>query len=153
MPLARICPFGGIPYRESPVRMGAEVGWNEPLAASVRCLGCYSLTGAPPTLLNAIARSRTPVGVVSGRSLEDVRSRVGFMRIWYVGAHGYFLQDPANRTVCLESPKEERRDPPARTGWQMGHHPVPPAEETATANARPVACFLSGRQRHRRARL
>jgi hypothetical protein len=41
--LARICPFGGIPYRESPVRMGAEVGWNEPLAASVRCLACYSL--------------------------------------------------------------------------------------------------------------
>jgi hypothetical protein len=41
------------PYRESPARMGAEVGRNEPLAASVRCLGCYSLTGAQRYFLHS----------------------------------------------------------------------------------------------------
>lgn len=60
-------------------------------------------------LLNEIARSGATVGVISGRSLDDVQSRVGVSRIWYVGAHGFFLRDPGNRTIALLSPKDRAR--------------------------------------------
>jgi trehalose-phosphatase len=35
-----------------------------------------------------------PVGVLSGRDLEDVRSRVGIPGLWYAGSHGYDITGP-----------------------------------------------------------
>ncbi|WP_326545360.1 trehalose-phosphatase [Mycolicibacterium sp. ND9-15] len=35
-----------------------------------------------------------PVAVISGRSLEDIRSRVGVPGIWYAGSHGFEMVDP-----------------------------------------------------------
>jgi trehalose-phosphatase len=36
-----------------------------------------------------------PVAVVSGRGLDDVRSRIGLDGIWYAGSHGFELCDSA----------------------------------------------------------
>ena len=55
------------------------------------------------TLLASIAKKDVTVGVISGRGLADVQSRVGLRGIWYAGAHGYFLRDPAGRTSALLS--------------------------------------------------
>jgi trehalose-phosphatase len=52
-------------------------------------------------LLAELSRAGALVGVVSGRRLEDVRGRVGLRGIWYAGAHGFFLRDPANRRFTL----------------------------------------------------
>lgn len=49
-------------------------------------------------ILGALARNpRVVFGVVSGRSLEDLRSRVGLPGIWYVGNHGYEIVSPEGR--------------------------------------------------------
>lgn len=45
-------------------------------------------------LLKRIAADSTPVGVISGRPLDDVKRRVGVRGIWYVGAHGAMLEGP-----------------------------------------------------------
>lgn len=52
-------------------------------------------------LLGGIAKSGVLVGIVSGRNVDDVRKRVGLKRIWYVGAHGFFLRDPQNHAISL----------------------------------------------------
>jgi trehalose 6-phosphate synthase/phosphatase len=41
--------------------------------------------------------ARVPVAVVSGRDLDDVRSRVGLPGLWYVGGHGTAVADPDGR--------------------------------------------------------
>ncbi|PEG34849.1 trehalose-phosphatase [Mycolicibacterium agri] len=35
-----------------------------------------------------------PVAVVSGRGLDDIRSRVGISGVWYAGSHGFELMSP-----------------------------------------------------------
>ncbi|MGH9715549.1 MAG: trehalose-phosphatase [Candidatus Acidiferrales bacterium] len=60
-------------------------------------------------LLESIARSGTTLGVVSGRKIADVRKRVRVKRIWYAGAHGLFLRDPANRSYSLARPEQKAR--------------------------------------------
>ncbi len=57
-------------------------------------------------LLVALARRGVIIGVVSGRRLEDLRRKVGVGRIWYAGAHGFFLRTPGNRNIVLLSPTE-----------------------------------------------
>ncbi|MGC1685946.1 MAG: trehalose-phosphatase [Candidatus Acidiferrales bacterium] len=47
------------------------------------------------------------VGVVSGRSLPDVRKRVGLDRICYVGCHGYSFQTTNGHPVTLMNRAEE----------------------------------------------
>jgi trehalose-phosphatase len=47
------------------------------------------------------------VGVVSGRSLPDVRKRVGLEGICYVGCHGYSLQATKGHPVTLMNRAEE----------------------------------------------
>lgn len=46
-------------------------------------------------LLRRIAAGGVRVGVISGRPLDDVKKRVRLGGIWYVGAHGAHLEDPA----------------------------------------------------------
>jgi len=64
---------------------------------------------APPVraLLARLACTGAVVGVISGRRLSDVRRRVGVRSIWYVGVHGFFLRDPANRRFALLNPTEQ----------------------------------------------
>ncbi len=58
------------------------------------------------SLLAELTRRGVVVGVVSGRRLEDLRERVGLDRIWYVGAHGFFLLTPGNRAITLLNRRE-----------------------------------------------
>jgi trehalose 6-phosphate phosphatase len=53
------------------------------------------LQGTTRNLINDLARqSRVTVGLVSGRSLEDLRGKVGIRGIIYVGNHGLEIQGP-----------------------------------------------------------
>jgi trehalose-phosphatase len=56
--------------------------------------------------LQRIVRDGTPVAIISGRGLNDVRRRAGIRRIWYAGAHGYFLLSPKGRRYSLLSRKQ-----------------------------------------------
>jgi trehalose 6-phosphate phosphatase len=47
------------------------------------------------------------VGIVSGRSLPDVRKRVGLDGICYVGCHGYSFQTTSGKPVTLMNRAEE----------------------------------------------
>ena len=50
------------------------------------------------------AADRTTAGVVSGRSLPDLRARISVDRIWYVGNHGFEMLSPAGaETTFYES--------------------------------------------------
>lgn len=51
--------------------------------------------------LAAIARQGVIVGIISGRKLSDVQTRVAVRGIWYVGAHGYFLRRTGVSNLCL----------------------------------------------------
>lgn len=68
--------------------------------------GRVQLSSHRKSLLAALARRGVVVGVVSGRRLEDLRRKVGVARIWYAGAHGFFLRTPGNRNIVLLSPTE-----------------------------------------------
>lgn len=45
----------------------------------------------------ATLATRCPVAIVSGRELDDLRSRVGLPGIWYAGCHGFELLSPQGR--------------------------------------------------------
>ena len=67
-----------------------------------RARRALALTARQPAL-------KTLVGVVSGRTLEDVRARVGLPGLWYSGAHGYFLLDPTGRALGFLSDRQKER--------------------------------------------
>lgn len=54
-------------------------------------------------LLASIGSAGVTLAIVSGRDLQDVRRRAGLRKIWYAGAHGYFLRTPRGRTTSLLS--------------------------------------------------
>ena len=59
------------------------------------------LPAAARRVLKSLAsRSRVIVGIVSGRTLADIRSRVGLSGLWYVGNHGF--------EICRPTGEEER---------------------------------------------
>ena len=60
-------------------------------------------------LLNQLSQGDVSVGIISGRSIDDVREKVGLEGIWYAGSHGYFLQDPRGESICLMKRKTESR--------------------------------------------
>ena len=65
---------------------------------------------SPPVqnLLAAISRRGLTVGIVSGRSLGDLRARVGVKRIWYVGTHGLSVRPPSGPTRFLATPEQKK---------------------------------------------
>lgn len=75
--------------------------------------------------LELIARKDTMIGVVSGRRLADLRTRVSVGGIWYVGTHGYFLRRSGGPTVTLLNP--EQRAEMAKVGRRLARelHDVP----------------------------
>src|SRR5262249_26136263 len=58
--------------------------------------------------LAALARRGHLIGVVSGRGLDDVRSRVGVPGLWYVGAHGFVIRTPDRHTVVLANASQQQ---------------------------------------------
>ncbi|MBI2900202.1 MAG: trehalose-phosphatase [Planctomycetes bacterium] len=46
-------------------------------------------------VLGRLAAVKTVLGIVSGRSLDDLARRVGIAGIWYVGNHGYEIRFPS----------------------------------------------------------
>src|SRR5688572_8244557 len=40
-----------------------------------------------------------PIGIVSGRTIEDVRSKVRIHNIFYAGSHGFEIVDPAGKAL------------------------------------------------------
>lgn len=60
-------------------------------------------------LLEELAQSGITLGIISGRTVADVRRLARLKRIWYAGAHGLFLRDPENRTHSLVTPEQTAR--------------------------------------------
>jgi trehalose-phosphatase len=60
-------------------------------------------------LLAELERKQVILGVISGRGTSDVRNRVRMRRIWYVGAHGFFLCSPGNRRYELLNLSQRRQ--------------------------------------------
>lgn len=60
-------------------------------------------------LLADIAKSGVTLGIVSGRTIADVRKRVGLRHIWYAGAHGFFICDPSNHSHTLANSRQKAR--------------------------------------------
>jgi len=79
------------------------------LVRIVRQPGGARLSARVRRALTEISRAGAVVGVLSGRRLEDVRSRVFLRGIWYAGAHGFFLQDPANRKIARLAAADRHR--------------------------------------------
>jgi alpha,alpha-trehalase len=64
--------------------------------------------------------SRCPLAIISGRDLEDVRTRLGVEGIWYAGSHGFEIAGPAGEhheyggaadaRPALDAAEDELRD-------------------------------------------
>jgi trehalose-phosphatase len=66
-----------------------------------------NLSAAVRDLLTSICEKGVTVGVISGRSLADLRTRVGLQGTWYVGTHGFSLCSPSGRLMFLASAKQK----------------------------------------------
>jgi trehalose-phosphatase len=66
------------------------------------------LSAAVRHQLEALARQGHVIGIISGRGLEDLRTRVGIPGVWYVGAHGFLIHTPDRHRVILVSTKQQR---------------------------------------------
>ncbi|MBI4459530.1 MAG: trehalose-phosphatase [Acidobacteria bacterium] len=60
-------------------------------------------------LLEKITQTGATLGIVSGRKVTDLQTRVGLPGIWYVGAHGYEVGRPDSRTEIFFSAVQEAR--------------------------------------------
>lgn len=58
----------------------------------------------PPGLTDVLERlgRLTPVAIVSGRDLDDVRAMVGASHVWYAGSHGFDVMAPDGRRTDVE---------------------------------------------------
>lgn len=65
---------------------------------------------SPPArrALLTLRRKKVLCGIVSGRSLPDLRSRAKVAGIWHVGSHGASFRAPDNREFHLLNPKQKR---------------------------------------------
>jgi trehalose-phosphatase len=64
--------------------------------------------------LSTLASRGVTVGIVSGRTITDVRPRVQLSGIWYVGSHGFAIQTPKGRLLLLATPRQKRAVTSAR---------------------------------------
>ena len=89
-------------------RLALFTDFDGTLTAIRRHASSVRLSDAVRLLLAALARRGHLIGVVSGRGLDDVRSRVGVPGLWYVGAHGFLIRTPDRHTVVLVNPAQQR---------------------------------------------
>ena len=77
--------------------------------ASIRSApGEARLSPSVHNLLAAISESGVTVGVISGRSLADLRAQVGLRGVWYVGTHGLSLCPPKGRPLFLATAAQKK---------------------------------------------
>lgn len=79
------------------------------LAAIRRLPDDARLSKATRRLLVRLRESGTILGIVSGRSLEDLEARVRLRGIWYIASHGYRLQPPEGEVILMATPDERKR--------------------------------------------
>lgn len=89
-------------------RLALFTDFDGTLTAIRRRAASVQLSAGMRTRLAAIARRGHVVGVVSGRGLNDVRSRVGVPGLWYVGAHGFLIRTPDRHTIVLVNDAQRR---------------------------------------------
>jgi trehalose-phosphatase len=66
-----------------------------------------TLPGETRAVLDEIKTcTRTCLGIISGRNLEDLEARVGVTGIWYVGNHGFEMRTPAGEKRVFFGPEE-----------------------------------------------
>jgi trehalose-phosphatase len=65
------------------------------------------ISPAVRTALKQISRTGVVVGVISGRKLSDIETRVAVPGLWYVGAHGYFVRRRGVATLRLLTSAEK----------------------------------------------
>jgi trehalose-phosphatase len=70
--------------------------------------GTVRLAKPVRAVLAELASHDVMVGIISGRSLTDVRKRVGLTGISYVGCQGYSIQDARGHRITLAN-RDERR--------------------------------------------
>jgi trehalose-phosphatase len=65
------------------------------------------LQGEARSVLESLSwEPRAVVGIVSGRSLQDLLPRIALDRVWYVGNHGYEIRDPRGVERRLYEPED-----------------------------------------------
>jgi trehalose-phosphatase len=89
-------------------RLALFTDFDGTLTAIRRHASSVRLSNAVRGRLAALAKQGHLIGVVSGRGLDDVRSRVGVPGLWYVGAHGFLIRAPDRHTVVLVNPAQQR---------------------------------------------
>lgn len=92
-----------------PSRLVLLVDFDGTLARITRSPQQASLPDQVRDLLAVIAECGVLVGVVSGRSLDDLRARVGLRGIWYVGTHGFSLCPPQGPAIHLATAAQKRQ--------------------------------------------
>lgn len=82
----------------------------------------------PPAIgrrLRRLVQLGAIAGILSGRRLADVRSRVRVPGVWYAGEHGLFLEDPGRRQVCLAGSRGRRQMTRVRRKLERSLRAVP----------------------------
>src|SRR5271163_1447498 len=79
-------------------------------ARSIAVLSDFEVSLAKPAreVLAELAKHDVMVGIISGRSLADVRKRVALEGICYVGCQGYSIQDARGHRITLANRNERR---------------------------------------------
>jgi len=78
------------------------------LAKIQRSPGSVRLAKPAREVLAELAKHDVMVGIISGRSLADVRKRVALEGICYVGCQGYSIQDARGHRITLANRNERR---------------------------------------------
>src|SRR5271163_2834178 len=78
------------------------------LAKIQRSPGSVRLARPAREVLAELAKHDVMVGIISGRSLADVRKRVALEGICYVGCQGYSIQDARGHRITLANRNERR---------------------------------------------
>ena len=87
----------------SAARIALFVDFDGTLTPIRRWPGRVHLGDQVRALLAQISGNGVTVGIISGRRVPDLQTRVGLGGIWYVGAHGYSLKEPSGKVVPFVS--------------------------------------------------
>lgn len=90
-------------------RLGFFTDFDGTLVGLRRDPGAVRIGQSTRRLLESLRARGVAVGVLSGRHLEDLVSRVGVAGLWYVGDHGFSLQDPQGcRRLLVSAPVRQQ---------------------------------------------
>jgi len=86
-------------------RLAVFTDFDGTLVGIRRDAAAVRLTAARRRLLQELASLGHVVAIVSGRTLEDLATRVGVAGLWYVGDHGLLMRSPrATRATLIDTP-------------------------------------------------